>query len=270
MARRTVEQAGGFDAAAMPTSRRSRPITATTTCRWSPGIAAGTARRCSRIAGVVELEATSADRSVLDAVDTRWRHAHLTRDYIPDHVPARDDDGLLADAGGKPVMRELDLSFASEQWQRVDPRPQHPGRCTAAIFEACVLTYLAAELRTGDVAVRGSQAYANWAGQLLARADCEALLRRFCAEAGLPDQRGRRSPTQLQARLDRRRPRTFDAGYPDNTDLVIDERPGTAALKRRRPRRTAATARLPWREALKRADARTHAAGDPRAHRATG
>jgi hypothetical protein len=52
----------------------------------------------------------------------------LTRDYIPDRVPARDADGrLLADADGKPVMRELDVSFASEDWRRAIRDRQHPG-----------------------------------------------------------------------------------------------------------------------------------------------
>ena len=33
--------------------------------------------------------------------------------------------------------------------------------------DACVLTFLAERLRTGDVAVAGAQPYANWADQLL-------------------------------------------------------------------------------------------------------
>ena len=41
-----------------------------------------------------------------------------------------------------------------------------------------MFTYLASELRTGDIAVRGSQAYANWAEQLLPWEQCEALLER--------------------------------------------------------------------------------------------
>jgi len=43
-------------------------------------------------------------------------------------------------------------------------------------LEACVLTYLAEELRTGDIAVVGAQAYADWAEQLLSPAECTALL----------------------------------------------------------------------------------------------
>jgi hypothetical protein len=54
-----------------------------------------------------------------------------------------------------------------------------------------VLTYLAEELRTGDIAVAGAQAYANWADQLLSPAQCAELLPAFCAEVGLPRRRGR-------------------------------------------------------------------------------
>jgi hypothetical protein len=62
-------------------------------------------------ARVVELEATSADRSVLDAVEHTLAHAHLIRDYIPHHV-----DGAM-----------VDVSFASEQWQRIIRDREHPG-----------------------------------------------------------------------------------------------------------------------------------------------
>ena len=47
-----------------------------------------------------------------------------------------------------------------------------------------MLTYLAEELRTGDIAVVGAQAYANWTGQLLTPAECAALLPAFCTEIG--------------------------------------------------------------------------------------
>jgi hypothetical protein len=129
-------------------------------------------------ASVVELEATSADRSVLDAVEHADAHAHLTRDFIPDHR-----DGV-----------RVDLSFASEPWQRIVVDRGHPGQLHRRHFEACVFTYLASELRTGDMAVRGSQAYANWAEQLLPWSDCEELLDEFCAETGLPST-PERSPT---------------------------------------------------------------------------
>ena len=87
-----------------------------------------------------------------------------------------------------------------------------------------MFTYLASGLRTGDIAVRGSQAYANSAAQLLPWEDCQELLDEFCAEAGLPS-----SPhaftDALRARL-AGQAAAVDAGYPENTDLVIDQTTG--------------------------------------------
>lgn len=119
---------------------------------------------------LVELEATSADRSVLDALAHAVADRQLTRDMIPDHH------------GGRPV----DLSFASEQWQRLVRPHTHPGRLHRQHFEACVFTYLVAQLRIGDIAVKGSEAYANWAAKLLSWEQCDPLIGEFCAESGLP------------------------------------------------------------------------------------
>ncbi len=94
-----------------------------------------------------------------------------------------------------------------------------------------MLTYLAEELRTGDIAVVGAQAYANWAEQLLTPAECAALLPAFCTEVGIPA-----DGAAFRADLDRRlrlAASGCDAGYPDNADLVIDDE-GVPSLKRYR------------------------------------
>lgn len=166
-------------------------------------------------AAALKLEATSADRSVLDALQHAVAHAHLTRDLIPDHV-----DG-----------RRIDLSFASENWRNAILLRKHPGRLVRRHFEACVFTYLAEELRTGDIAVDGSDAYANWAEHLLPWEECEPLLDGFCTEVGLPAD-ATAFTAALRTRLEETAAET-DAGYPDNADLVIDEQ-GVPTLKRRR------------------------------------
>ncbi len=214
-ARRIVEDAGGFEAQLA----EIEAVSAHHANNYMPLVEKHRRRdRATMIAftSVVELEATSADRSVLDAVEHAVAHAHLTRDFIPDHV-----DGV-----------RVDLSFASEQWQRIVIDRGHPGQVHRRHFEACVFTYLASELRTGDIAVRGSQAYANWAEQLLPWSDCEALLDEFCAETGLPNT-ARAFTEQLQTRL-ADQAAAVDAKYPENTDLVIDPETGKPSLKRRR------------------------------------
>ena len=223
MARRTVEQAGGFEAELADIEA----VAAHHANNYMPLVARHRRRdRATMFAftRVVELQAASADRSVLDAVEHALAHAHLTRDFIPDH-----HDGV-----------RVDLSFASEQWQRVVCDHDHPGRLNRRHFEACVFTYLASELRTGDVAVRGSQAYANWAAQLLAWPDCQELLGDCCAEAGLPTS-AQAFTDQLRAKL-ADQANMVDAGYPENTDLVIDAVTGKPSLKRRRAKAAEAAA----------------------------
>lgn len=215
LARKTVEEAGGFDAELADIDA----VAAHHVNNHMPLVSRHFRQdRSTMYAFVraVELEATSADRSVLDAVEHALAHSHLSRDRIPSHV-----DGEV-----------VDLSFASEAWQRLVRVGDDPSRLDRRHFEACVFTYLAEELRTGDVAVRGSQAYANWAAQLIPWEDCEALVGEFCAEVSLPAT-AQGFTEALRASLSVKAGQV-DAGYPNNTDLVIDETTGVPSLKRRK------------------------------------
>jgi TnpA family transposase len=87
--------------------------------------------------------------------------------------------------------------------------------------------------------VVGADAYANYLGQLMSWEECEPLVAGYCAQAGLPATAEefvaglRQELTEVAARV--------DAGYPDNSDLVIDEN-GHPMLKRRRGRDRRASA----------------------------
>lgn len=54
-------------------------------------------------------------------------------------------------------------------------------------FETLVFTYLAEHLRTGDVAITGSDTFANWLDQLPDWEECGPKLAQLCEETGLPD-----------------------------------------------------------------------------------
>jgi hypothetical protein len=71
-------------------------------------------------------------------------------------------------------------------WNRAIRDRGHPGMFVRRHLEACVLTYLAEELRTGDIAVVGAAAYADWADQLLSPAEAAERLPAFCAGVGIP------------------------------------------------------------------------------------
>ncbi|MDQ2790079.1 MAG: Tn3 family transposase [Actinomycetota bacterium] len=203
------------------------------------------------MAGALGLRATSADHSVLDLLAHVREHAGLTRDYIPDYILVTDEVGNpLLDDLGAPRTTVFDTGFASENWNKAIRDRRHPGMFVRRHLEACVLTYLAEELRTGDVAVEGAQSYANWADQLISVQRCAQLLPAFCGEVGLPvTARGFREA--LQAKLAAQCAAT-DAGYPDNSDLVIDEagRPSLKQYRASRPTDTALALEAALRERM--------------------
>jgi TnpA family transposase len=188
---------------------------------------------------VIELEPASTDHRVLDAVAVLRANRARTGEYIPDHHEGRG----------------IDLSFAGQSWQATLRDRRRPGKLRRRHFEVCVFAHLAAELGTGDIAVTGSESYANLHTQLMSWAECEPLVGGYCAQAGLPDTASgciaawKRQLSALASQV--------DADYPDNADLIISE--GRPVLKRRagRDRRASALAletavheRLPQRDLL--------------------
>lgn len=180
----------------------------------------------------VELKATSEDASVLHALAHAKAHRTPARDYIPD----RDGDGRL-----------VDVSFATQNWQKAIRDRRRPGYFVRRHFEAMVFFYLAEELRCGDVAVIGSEEYADWSEQLLAWEQVEAKLPEYLVEVGLREPGdatafdGRALVSQLRARLTEAAAKA-DGEYPDNDELFIDSETGVPKLKPRRaekPRKSA-------------------------------
>ena len=73
----------------------------------------------------------------------------MHRDHIPLPPPA---DGEDAGSG---------LAFASGNWRPAFTDRSRPGTVVRRHFEAMVFTYLAEELRTGDIAIAGAGEYAG-------------------------------------------------------------------------------------------------------------
>jgi hypothetical protein len=112
-----------------------------------------------------------------------------------------------------------------------------------------VFYYLADELRTGDVAVIGSEEYADWSEQLLPWEQVEEKLPEYLAEVGLaaPDGHvpfdGRALVAQLRGRLSAAAA-AADGEYPDNDELFIDPDSGAPKLKARRAEKPRKSARV--------------------------
>jgi hypothetical protein len=171
------------------------------------------------LAGKLDLVATSSDASVLAALEHARAYHAARRDHIP--LPPAADGGAAGSG----------IAFASGNWRRAVTDRRHPGVVARRHFEAMVFTYLAEELRTGDIAITGAGEYADWRANLLPWEECEPLLEGFCAGVGLPATAAGFTERLRHAHLDAAG--ALDAGYGDNADLVIGE-DGVPALKRRR------------------------------------
>jgi TnpA family transposase len=171
----------------------------------------------------LELEPTTADRGVLDAVE----FIRANRDRRSDWIPATTTHTVE----GQDITLAVDVeAFASAAWRKVLCVKARPGMLARRQLEVCVFSQLAAELRSGDVAVTGSDSYANLNSQLMSWDECAPLAARFCEQAGIPTE-----ATDLVAYYQAQLTRTateVDAGYPANTDLVLAE--GKPVLKRRK------------------------------------
>jgi TnpA family transposase len=171
------------------------------------------------LADKLELVATSSDESVLAALEHARSYQAKRRDFIPLPDPVDGDDAVSG------------IAFASQNWRRAVTDRRHPGMVARRHFEAMVFTYLAEELRTGDIAVLGAGEYADWRTNLLTWEECEPLLPGFCEQVGLPTTATGFVERLRHAHLDAAA--ELDAGYGDNTDLVIGDG-GVPTLKRRR------------------------------------
>ncbi|SFP68381.1 Tn3 family transposase [Salibacterium halotolerans] len=119
-----------------------------------------------RLVETLTLTSTSQDTSVLQALGFIIEHRHRKTNWLPDDV---------------------DLSFATEQWKRT-MRVKQSGewKLHRRHLEVCVFSYIAQELKTGDICVQGSEAYADYRDQLLSWDECQPMLEDYCQEMGFP------------------------------------------------------------------------------------
>jgi TnpA family transposase len=196
----------------------------------------------------IELEATSEDRAVLDALEFVRAVRHRRGEWIGQSVTVV--------RGEEKVEVSIDIAaFASEMWKRTLRDKRRPGKLARRHLEVCVFSYLASELRSGDIAVAGSDSYANLHSQMMSWEECEQEVAGFCEQAGIPADAG-----NLVAFYKRKLVETaaaVDEGYPANTDLRLEGGRPVLARRKGADRRPSAIAlegavleRLPERSVL--------------------
>jgi hypothetical protein len=173
-----------------------------------------------RMVHLLNLGSTSEDQSLMRAIEI-----------------------LLSQENRKSVWIDepVDLSFANERWKRTVLESTDQGeRISRQHFEVCVFSSLAAEIKSGDVSIAGSENYADYREQLLPWEDCEPLVSDYCAQLEFPDKPGTFT-THLREWL-AETTRQVDQGFPDNQTVRIDES-GIPELKRSAAAETKASAR---------------------------
>jgi len=164
-----------------------------------------------RLIGVLQFVSTTQDRALLDALGTVKANQNRRAEWIP--------------------AEDIDFSFVGERrWNDVVFRVRNGKReMHRRQFEICVFTHLALELRTCDIAVPGSEQYADYREQLLPWAECGPLVESYCMKLGLPTTADD-FVRQLQTELDSVAAEV-DAGFPSNTAVSINK-DGEPVLKR--------------------------------------
>jgi hypothetical protein len=124
-----------------------------------------------RLVHLLDIQPTSQDRTLIDALD-------VIKSYQDKHRIEWIDE-------------PLNLTFASDRWRKLlrdgnDAESFGLG-VSRRNLEICVFSYLAEELRSGDLCIEGSEEFADYRKQLLSWEECQALLPAYCEKVGLPD-----------------------------------------------------------------------------------
>jgi hypothetical protein len=136
------------------------------------------------LVNAIDLEPATAERSVVDAVEFLRALRGAKAAFVPERVTVE-----RPGPDGEPAAVTLSIdvdAFASVMWRKILRDKDKPGMLVRRHLEVCVLSYLAAELRSGDIAVAGSESYANLHDQLMSWEECQPLVARFCEQAGIP------------------------------------------------------------------------------------
>ncbi|MEH7754733.1 Tn3 family transposase [Bacillus toyonensis] len=186
-----------------------------------------------RLISLLKLDSTTQDDSLIKAL----QFLLLNENRRVEHLPT-----------------SIDLSFANEQWKQTLRVGKGSNLLYRKRLEICIFSYLASELKTGDVSVQGSEKYADYRKQLLSWEECEPLVKEYCKELNFPS-----SPTQFVKQLKQNLTsvaNTVDLNYPNNGQVMITE-DGEPILKRFVRKTVSISSKLLEKEIIQRLPERT-------------
>ncbi len=162
-----------------------------------------------RLLNILELESTSIDNRLIDALRFLLENQHKKGEYL---------------------SGEVDISFASQQWQKlVIYQNELVTKFFRRYFETCIFSYLAFELKSGDICIKGSSEYADWRTQLLSWDECEKVADKYCENLGFA-KTAQTFVNNLKSLLIQTAEKV-DLNYPNNATLIINDE-GEPILKK--------------------------------------
>jgi len=157
----------------------------------------------------IDIRSTTQEQQLVEALTFITDHRDLKRERLP---------------------TEIDLRFLSQRWQQlVVEHTDGQTWLNRRHLEAAIFTYVASELKTGDLCVLESQDYADYRDQLLPWEACQPHIEDYCTALGLeptPDGFVQQLRGQLRDAI-----QSFDVAFPDNDTLML-KTDGSLILKR--------------------------------------
>lgn len=164
-----------------------------------------------RILQTLSFTATSQDTTFVQALQFLRQHEHSKGEWLPVLHPNRCD-------GRTRWVPAVDLSWVPDGWWRLltgqYTSTVPPRQINRRHFEVCVFTVLMQQLKAGNVAIAGSDAFADYRDQLIDWSEYQRTVAAYGQMLGFPTD-GAAFVTHLQHQL-AQRAATTDAAFPSN------------------------------------------------------
>lgn len=162
------------------------------------------------VLGTLPMRSSTQNNHIIKGLNFAAHHRHSRSDHLS-------------------LPHDLDLGFVSEKWKRLIYIGKTKDRIVdRRSFELCVHSYLASELRSGDIFIEGADSFSDYRQHLLNEKECDLLAEAYLQERNLPKDAEtfveflRQSLSQMAQKVDNL--------YPNLSDLMIEE--GIPVLKK--------------------------------------
>ena len=132
------------------------------------------------------------------------------------------------------LLINVNLSFVTKNWNKLIFRnEENTIKVSRRYYEMCIFSYIARELRSGDLFIDGGDCYADYRKEMLSWDACQPMLFEYCKEIEIP-QNALAFTTELRNKL-KEKAKNIDVMYPEIEELEINEH-GEPTLKKRNPK----------------------------------